>query len=610
MRKIKTGSVILQIREQKKISRKKLCEGICSPATLSKYECGERMPDGLLFHYLMQRMGMSPDDFAVILSAEEYEYYIWKEFVFEAIQSQEWKTLDELFHCEQAMDRSCNKKIQNQFYLYVASVYAEKIEKNPKKSVEFLQEAAQETVPDFLENRLDAYQLSTMEIGLIAMYFYKGGQMNLLSSDEVYLNLKSLLAYVRKVITDKRESARLIPGIACALLNNCVEQMNEWERLSIEEEAIILLKESYRLYHLLEILRFYVKDLAQKDKRKARVYEKQYRAFLEIYEAAGYDTAFQPELLFDSNKQVYLLDEYMRSYRDISGMTQEQVSDGICAPETYSRLETGKQMPHPKQREALLERLGIGWGYFRGDIETTDYTAIELLNQYRQMAAQNRWQEAEQCVGQLKSKLNMESVTNRQYVGMMENQIAYFTGKISAEEICRKDKELLELSVTKERLEKTEIYYFSHIEIILHTHIANVLREMEKTEEAIKLLERVLKKTEKSAVGVEYWWNGMNATIYNLSSMLSDMDDYTGSLQYMESFKDKCMKMYDGRFLACAIGEVVFDLGHLNDTKKAAQRLLEQAFYLTDFYEMGRHHNSIEKYYKEYYDKEKVWYDA
>ena len=102
----------------------------------------------------------------------------------------------------------------------------------------------------------------------------------------------------------------------------------------------------------------------------------------------------------------------------------------------------------------------------------------------------------------------------------------------------------------------------------------------------------------------------MNATIYNLSSMLSDMDDYTGSLQYMESFKDKCMKMYDGRFLACAIGEVAFDLGHLNDTKKVAQRLLEQAFYLTDFYEMGRHHNSIEKYYKEYYDKEKVWYDA
>lgn len=610
MRKIKTGNMLYQIREQKKISRKKLCAGICSVAALFKYECGERTPDGLLFHYLMQRMGMSPDDFAVMLSEEEFQYYKWKEAIFAAIQSGEWGTVEELFHSKQAENRSCNPKIQNQFYFYVSSVYAEKIEKNQKKSVQYLKKAVQETVPDFLESRLTTYQLSTMEIGLIAMYFYKGRQQHLVTSNEIYRKQYSLLSYVREEISDKREASRLIPGIACVLLKLCGNQMNVWERLAVEEEAVRLLKENYKMYHLPEILRFYVKDLAETDEEKVRVYEKQYQAFLEVYKDTGYDTYFQPEQIFDSRGQVYLLDEYMRSYRDISGMTQEQVSDGICAPETYSRLETGKRAPHPKDREELLERLEIGWGYFRGDLETTDYTAIELLNQYRQAAAKNRWQEAEICARELKSKLDMESVNNRQYMGMMENRIAYFTDRITAEEIYRGDKELLELSVTEDRLEKTEMYYFSHIEIILHTHIANVLSKMGKTEEAIELLERVLKKTEKSVVGIEYWWNGMNVTIFNLANMLSDVGRYEESLTYMEYFRDKCMKMYDGRFVGCSIGEIAFDLGHLGNINQAVcKKLLEQAFYLTDFYEMSGHHNSIKKYYEEYCDGEKVWYN-
>ncbi|MBO5485652.1 MAG: hypothetical protein J5988_01800, partial [Eubacterium sp.] len=241
MRKIKTGSMLCQIREQKKISQKKLCAGVCSVATLSKYECGERTPDGLLFFFFMQRMGMAPDDFAVMLSDEEFQYYKWKEAIFTAIQSGEWARVEELFHSMEAENRDCNSKIQNQFYFYVSAVYAEKIEKNQKKAIQFLEKAVRETVPDFLESRLTEYQLSTMEIGLMAIYFYKGGQQNFIESNEIYRNQYSLLSYVRKEIYDKREASRLIPGIACVLLRCCGNQMNVWERLEIEEEAVELL---------------------------------------------------------------------------------------------------------------------------------------------------------------------------------------------------------------------------------------------------------------------------------------------------------------------------------------------------------------------------------
>lgn len=609
MQKIKTGNMIYQIRKSKQISGRKLCAGICSLAALSKYECGERTPDGLLFHYFMQRMGMAPDDFAVLLSEEEYQYYIWKEKMISAIQNREWETAESLLHSEEAMNRSCNEKIQKQFYFYAASVYTEWAEKNYKLSIQFLKEAVQQTVPDFLDNDFSEYQLSTMEIQLIVMYFYKGGQQRFISSNEVYVKLCSLLSYARNRDFDKRECVRLISEITCAILNVCKEQMNVWERLSMEEEAVKLLKESYKMYHLPELLRFYVDDLVETDREKAQIYERQYQVFLQVYEDNGYDPQFQPELIFDRTSQVYLLDEYMRSYREISGMTQEQASEGICAPETYSRIETGKRVPRPKAREALLERLGISWGYFRGDLETTDYTALELLNKYRQAGARSRWQEAECYVRELKRKLDMESVNNRQYVGMMENHLAYATGRMTAQEIYDRDKELLELSITEERLNKTDIYYFSRVEILLHTHIANVLDDMGRKQEAIELLERLLRKTEKSAVEIEYWWHGMNATIFNLANMLSDIGRCEEALAYMERFTDKCMKMYDGKFLACAIGERGYDLEHLGSTNsEICKRMYEQVVYMMDFYEMERHCNIIKNYYEKYYDAEKKWY--
>ncbi len=386
MRRIKAGIMIYQIREQKKISRKSLSAGLCSAGALTKYESGERIPDGLLFHYFMQRLGMNPEDFAVMLSLKEYEYYTWKETVFEAIQKQEWETVEQLYYSNLAEDRSCNVKIQNQFYLYLSSVLAEKIENNAEKMLRLLRKAVDETVPAYENSGLEAYRLSAFEIGLLALYYYKGGIRHLISEDEVYSKLKSLIDYTIHIITDKQECAKLVPGMVCALLHICHGKMEPVERIFIEEKAVKLLKESGRFYHLPELLRFYTGDLRLIDMEKAHVYEVQYHAFMEVFEDAGYDTAFQPELLFDSRKQIYLLNEYMLSYREIKGMTQLQISEGICAVETYSRMETGKRAPHVKEGEAILERLEIGWGYFRGDLETTDYKAFEYLHQFKEAA--------------------------------------------------------------------------------------------------------------------------------------------------------------------------------------------------------------------------------
>lgn len=606
MHKIKAGVMIYQVRVQKKIRQNRLCAGLCTPGTLSKYENGEIIPDGLLFHCFMQRMGMNPGDFAVIFSAEEYRYYIWKESVFEAIQKQDWETAERLCHDEMAANRRCNAKIQNQFYLYISSVLAEKREGNNGKALRLLREAIGETVPFDGTHGWEAYQLSSFEIGLTALYYYKGGIMCLLPKDEVFTGLKSLMDYTGKVITDQQERARLAPGIVCALLCTCREMMTVRERLSLEESAVNILKESYRLYHLPELLRFYCMDLREAGQAQAEVYGKQYGAFLEAFGDAGYNTAFQPELLYDNRQQIYLLNEYMRSCREISGLTQEQISEGICAVETYSRLETGKRAPHRKEREAIMERLDIGWGFFRGDLETTDYKAFENLHRYKEAVARKDWKKAGDFLEKIRVGLDMESVGNRQFVGAMENLVALKTGKINVEEFFRKDKELLGLSIKEENLEKTELYYFSYVEMILYAHMANALGMQGKKREGITLLSGMLKKLEKSQVGFEYWWEGLKVSIFNLANMLSDIKEYRASLDYMEDFVPMCFKLGDGKYMGYGIGERAFDLDKLELSSKATcYRLLVQAFYITGFYDLKTNHNRLKEYMEHY---EKLWY--
>ena len=610
MHKIKTGVMIYQVRVQKKISRKELCAGLCSVKALANYENRERTPDGLLFHCFMQRMGMNPGDFSVIFSLEEYRYYMWKESVFEALQKQDWKTVECLYHDRMAEDRSCNVKIQNQFFLYLSSVLAERVEKDGRKALRLLKEAVKETVPERKGHGeygipgLGACRMSSFEIGLEALYYYKGGMHGILQDREVYYGLKTLLDYTDKIITDQQEQARLVPGMVCALLHTSRKLMTAGERLLLEEKAVRILKESYRLYHLPEILRFYSMDLRETGQKQADVYEKQYRAFVEAFEDAGFEAAFRPELLYDSRQQIYLLSEYMRSCREISGLTQEQISEGICAVETYSRLETGKRAPRRKEWEAIVDRLEIGWGFFKGNLETTDYQAFEYFHRFEEAARRDEWEKAQEFMDEVKRRLDMESISNRQYVGMMENCAAYVSHRIGEEEFFCRDKELLELSVKEERVGKTELYYFSHIEIVLHTHLANILRIQGRQEEGIRLLENMLNKLKKSRVGFEFWWEGLKLTIFNLANMLSDIGEYEASLKYMNDFIPVCFKLLDGKFVTNGICEKAVDLDKLGTINKATyKRLLIQASCLTDFYGLNDKHTIIEKYYIKHFCK-------
>ncbi len=73
MTEISIGEMFCRKRKELKISQRQLCEGICNPATLSRFEQGKLTLSNRRMRTMLQRMGLPDDRFYALLSKDEIE---------------------------------------------------------------------------------------------------------------------------------------------------------------------------------------------------------------------------------------------------------------------------------------------------------------------------------------------------------------------------------------------------------------------------------------------------------------------------------------------------------------------------------------------------------
>ena len=56
--------------------------------------------------------------------------------------------------------------------------------------------------------------------------------------------------------------------------------------------------------------------------------------------------------------EIYIIGKLIGEFRKRKKISQEELSFGICAVSTLSKIESGKQIPNRKTAEALLSKLG------------------------------------------------------------------------------------------------------------------------------------------------------------------------------------------------------------------------------------------------------------
>lgn len=167
------GEVICQRRKELDVTQKMVCEGLCTPMTLSRFESGQQTPSWDCAAAILQRLGLPDDRYCVQLTKKEARLVLLRREVlaccnqFEQAPENErqqarvdaLKKLRDLECCIRKDDR-----INQQFILRMRTTLETY---SPEKQLETLMKAIRLTVPQFDPEELDRCLYSTAEVVII-----------------------------------------------------------------------------------------------------------------------------------------------------------------------------------------------------------------------------------------------------------------------------------------------------------------------------------------------------------------------------------------------------------------------------------------------------------
>jgi transcriptional regulator with XRE-family HTH domain len=162
----KIGSAIQYFRESYNISQSTLGKGLCSVATLSRIEAGERDVDSLLLETLLERLGKTPNQFELILSDVDYMLYQNRENIKKNIND---KNYNDAYATLKTYEKIAASKgsVHMQFIVTCKAYLNELNDGNIEKTIDLLMEAISYTIPDFKTNKIKNYYLSYSELNII-----------------------------------------------------------------------------------------------------------------------------------------------------------------------------------------------------------------------------------------------------------------------------------------------------------------------------------------------------------------------------------------------------------------------------------------------------------
>lgn len=596
MQKLRTGEMLRRFRIEKEVAADKLGNGICGETSISNYEVGERDIDTILFEFFLERMGVSSEDFAFMLTEKEYAYYIWKATIYEAVEKADWDELERLLSKKEATTLVGNDKVQKQFYLYMKAILEAEKYAHYEVAAEDLLCGIELTVQDIYHISMEKQLLSVRELHMIILYLHYSLCANCIENFVAEQMFYVLEQYILDSCWNADEKTKIYPKLICIWINHQKNRLSHEEQIRMCKQAIQVLKESLQFNDILEILNIYL-SLLEKDSEEYLFYKKQYQSFEELFAYAEIKDCFRPEYIIRKIPKVYVITEYLKSKRKEMKLSQERLSEGICEPENYSRIETGRRAPLPTNRRALVDKLQIGWYYYRGEVDTDSSEVFRLKRKHRVAQIKGNWQESYEILEKMETLLDMTSVMNQQYIYSEKSDALYHLGRLSEDEFFENLCNLLRLT---KNVDYKGLVFYSQTELEVIGDMAKILRKWNRTEEAIEFLECILEQMSKSKVDFVYRWGGIEYIKRILGSLYFDLEEFEYSYEIENPILQMAVRKRDSGNLPTILDDLADDLEHIGEQyREEYMKLYRLTYYVCDFY--GITH--IRDFTKEYYEK-------
>lgn len=231
------GEYIKQRREALGLTQRQVCEGICTPVTLSRIENGTQTPSRTRINAILQRLGLPDDRYISLLSKNELKIEALKKEIVACNVTERVKEGREKLAELEKMEEAADPLVQQ--FILRSRVLLGSLDGScpPEKQIELLIKAIRLTVPRFDLGEIEQFLYATDEIKII-------NQMGVAFSDnqeneKAAVLYEQLLRYVQAHHQETITSVGVIPLV----LYNYARVLDLCGRY---EEGIALAKEGQK----------------------------------------------------------------------------------------------------------------------------------------------------------------------------------------------------------------------------------------------------------------------------------------------------------------------------------------------------------------------------
>lgn len=307
----------------------------------------------------------------------------------------------------------------------------------------------------------------------------------------------------------------------------------------------------------------------------------------------------------------YNAGDVIRLMRAATGISQEELSDGICSVQTLSRIEHGRHKVKQSTYAQLMARMGRDTRKNYALCAGKDMELLEERIELEDALSKHDYKEADRYLRMLKRKIE-DTKISRQYVGRMEGVIDYSLRRIDAQEYVRKMDETIRITVPHYEkylyIEKKEqTYPFTELEVLTLMSLANAYGNINKAHEGIRIFDALLLGLEEGYMDADSVCKLQMLITRNYIQLLGQEGRYQEALENARVLLRSVIRNNYGRMIPVILSEVSMNMRkvYMNNGENVdiimsdIKKMLRQAYYIAAARDDEVILKIIQKYYYE-----------
>lgn len=480
--------LLRKIRKEEKIYLEQLAEGLMMVSQLARIEKEQRPVPKNMRDRLLGRLGVSSDLYENLLNIEDYAEWEHQRNILCAIERRETKHARELLLVYEE-ESPVHDRIKQQFCLVMRAEIMKQQQADQQELADCYEKAVKCTIPDVEDMCLEKKLLSIQEINMLLEYewYHKGANFA--------AKCKELLAYVEKAVYDDLSKVKIYPKIAYYFMQEIFSEQNQCteeclrESLQICNQAIEMLRDTGRAFYLLELLEMKMKLLkcmdresGEDEKLQSEYHESSELAKLlkKLYVEYDVPAYMQDCTYLYQQRWVFYIGDVLRIRREMYGLTQKQLCDGVCSVRTLRRAEKREANMQRDALGVLLRRIGLSKEFQRTRIVTNDREVLRLKKQMLTCRNNRDFVKCRELLTQMRERIDLEIPENRQYMIDLEASLDWMEHKITIEEFAGKEEKALQATLSFDKIPHVEEIYLTETELLCIYKIIQTLEASQR----------------------------------------------------------------------------------------------------------------------------------